>query len=117
MTLSLRSLTLVPLAEMQNGQEADLFALLCAKEELTTRDGNQHAGHDLQAIVQQARNIVSAIDNLNTRYNRSLVEQAAIVGGLDPEGLSDPARIGEVMSRVAAEFSRTAFADCKRARR
>jgi DNA gyrase subunit B len=73
---------------------------------LTTRDGNQHAGADLQAIVQQARNIVAAIENLNTRYNRSLVEQAAIVGGLDPEGLNDPARIGEVMSRVANRLDR-----------
>ena len=72
----------------------------------TTRDGNQHAGPDLQAIVQQARNIVSAIENLNTRYNRSLVEQAAIVGGLDPEGLSDPDRIGELMSRVADRLDR-----------
>ncbi|MDB5614717.1 MAG: gyrB [Devosia sp.] len=72
----------------------------------TTRDGNQHGGADLQGIVQQARQIVSAIDNLNTRYNRSLVEQAAIVGGLDPEGLSDPDRIGELMSRVAGRLDR-----------
>lgn len=42
MTLTLRSLTIVPLAEMQNGQEADLFALLSAKEELTTRDGKPY---------------------------------------------------------------------------
>lgn len=42
MTLSLRSLTIVPLSEMQNGQEADLFALLSAKEELTTRDGKPY---------------------------------------------------------------------------
>ncbi len=42
MTLSLRSLTIVPLAEMQNGQEADLFVLLSAKEELTTRDGKPY---------------------------------------------------------------------------
>ena len=27
---------------------------------------------------------------LNTRYNRSIVEQAAIVGGLDPDALADP---------------------------
>jgi DNA gyrase subunit B len=72
----------------------------------TTRDGNQHGGADLQGIVQQARQIVSAIDNLNTRYNRSLVEQAAIVGGLDPEGLNDPDKIGELMSRVASRLDR-----------
>ncbi len=42
MTLTLRSLTFVPLCEMQNGQEADLFALLVAKEELTTKDGKPY---------------------------------------------------------------------------
>jgi DNA gyrase subunit B len=73
---------------------------------LTTRDGHQHAGADLQAIVQQARSIVAAIDNLNTRYNRSLVEQAAIVGGLDAEGLSEPGKAAEVMTRVANRLDR-----------
>ena len=51
-----------------------------------------HAGADLLQIVEQARDIVHAIDTLNTRYNRNLVEQAAIVGALDPEALADPDR-------------------------
>ncbi|MDB5587648.1 MAG: gyrB [Devosia sp.] len=72
----------------------------------TTRDGVEHAGQDLLGILQQARDIVHAIGNLNTRYNRSLVEQAAIVGGLDPEGLSDPARINVTMDRVANRLDR-----------
>ncbi|HTM77192.1 MAG TPA: DNA topoisomerase (ATP-hydrolyzing) subunit B [Devosia sp.] len=72
----------------------------------TTRDGVAHAGADLLSILQQARDIVHAIGNLNTRYNRSLVEQAAIVGGLDPEGLSDPARINVTMERVANRLDR-----------
>jgi DNA gyrase subunit B len=71
-----------------------------------TQHGTEHAGADLMAILQQARDIVKAIDNLNTRYNRSLVEQAAIVGGLDPEGLSDPTRINETMARVANRLDR-----------
>ena len=37
-----QKLAIVPLSEMQNGQEADLFALLAAKEELTTRDGKPY---------------------------------------------------------------------------
>ena len=72
----------------------------------TTRDGHQHAGSDLQGIVQQARSIVQAIDNLNTRYNRNLVEQAAIVGGLDADGLSDAGKADEVMRRVANRLDR-----------
>ncbi|MBI4045585.1 MAG: DNA gyrase subunit B, partial [Devosia nanyangense] len=57
-------------------------------------------------IVNQARDLVHGIENLNTRYNRSIVEQAAIVGGLDPEAVADPARSEEVMSRVANRLDR-----------
>jgi DNA gyrase subunit B len=71
-----------------------------------TRDGAEHAGPDLMAILQQARDIVNAIDNLNTRYNRNLVEQAAIVGGLDPDGMSDPAKTEETLKRVANRLDR-----------
>jgi DNA gyrase subunit B len=71
-----------------------------------TRDGVEHAGPDLMSILQQARDITHAINNLNTRYNRSLVEQAAIVGGLDPEGLSDPSRNEETINRVANRLDR-----------
>jgi DNA gyrase subunit B len=72
----------------------------------TTRDGVAHAGQDLAAIVNQARDITNAIDNLNTRYNRNLVEQAAIVGGLEPEALGDPDRAGEAIRRVANRLDR-----------
>lgn len=34
--------TIVPLAELTHGQEADFFALLTAKEELTTKDGKPY---------------------------------------------------------------------------
>ncbi|ODT68443.1 MAG: DNA gyrase subunit B [Pelagibacterium sp. SCN 63-23] len=71
-----------------------------------TRDGAEHAGHDLLSILQQARDITKAINNLNTRYNRNLVEQAAIVGGLDPDGMSDPEKSGETLKRVAQRLDR-----------
>ncbi|ODT65667.1 MAG: DNA gyrase subunit B [Pelagibacterium sp. SCN 63-23] len=71
-----------------------------------TRDGAEHAGADLLGILQQARDIVNAINNLNLRYNRNLVEQAAIVGGLDPEGMSNPERSGETLKRVANRLDR-----------
>jgi DNA gyrase subunit B len=72
----------------------------------TTRDGVGHAGQDLASIVNQARDITNAIANLNTRYNRNLVEQAAIVGGLDPEALNDASRAEEAISRVANRLDR-----------
>ncbi len=75
---------------------------------LTTRDGVAHAGEDLLAIVRQARDIVHAIEGLNTRYNRSLIEQAAIVGGLDAEALLDPERVQTVIERVVRRLDRLA---------
>ena len=36
---SLKSVMMVALAEMKDGQEGDIFAQLCAKEELRTKDG------------------------------------------------------------------------------
>jgi DNA gyrase subunit B len=72
----------------------------------TTRNGTTHAGADLRDIANQARELVHAIDNLNTRYNRSLVEQAAIVGGLDPEALQNPATAEAMLKRVANRLDR-----------
>jgi DNA gyrase subunit B len=72
----------------------------------TTRDGVEHAGPDLLSILQQARDIDYAIKNLNTRYNRNLVEQAAIVGGLDPDGMADPDKSAETLKRVANRLDR-----------
>ncbi|HEV2970010.1 MAG TPA: HD domain-containing protein [Pirellulales bacterium] len=40
--MSTKTLSLLPLSQLTSGQEADLFALLSAKEELTTRDGKPY---------------------------------------------------------------------------
>jgi len=72
----------------------------------TTQNGSTHAGQDLLAILHQSREIVNAINNLNTRYNRNLVEQAAIVGGLDPEGIANPEKSAETLKRVANRLDR-----------
>jgi DNA gyrase subunit B len=71
---------------------------------LTTDAGTTHAGADLLAIARQARDIVHAIEALNTRYSRSIVEHAAIAGGLDPDELSDPARAAAIAQRIAVRL-------------
>ncbi len=40
--MSTKTLSIVPLSQLTSGQEADLFALLSGKEELTTRDGKPY---------------------------------------------------------------------------
>src|SRR5690606_18373270 len=92
----------------ERGLEDYLIATGTEDAAYTTSDGVTHAGEDLLGIVQQARDIVNAIDGLNTRYNRQLVEQASIVGGLDPEALADPERAAAVAARVANRLDRLA---------
>ena len=72
----------------------------------TTSAGVTHAGQDLLAIVRQAREIVHAIEALNTRYNRQIIEQAAIVGGLNAEALADPSQAEALATRVANRLDR-----------
>ena len=47
-----------------------------------------------------------AINNLNLRYNRNIVEQAAIVGGLDSDAISDPVKVAETAQRIANRLDR-----------
>jgi DNA gyrase subunit B len=68
---------------------------------LTTAEGAAHAGEDLLAIARQAREFVHAVENLNTRYNRQIVEQAAIAGALDPDALIDEAAGNALGAKVA----------------
>ena len=71
-----------------------------------TEAGSVHTGQDLLDIVHQARDIVHQIETFNTRYSRSILEQAAIVGALDPEAVADPARAVEIGQRIATRLDR-----------
>jgi DNA gyrase subunit B len=47
--------------------------------------GEDRGGRDLLALVEDARIIRGTLHNLHSRYNRSVVEQAAIAGVLSPK--------------------------------
>ena len=68
---------------------------------LVAGDGAGRAGKDLREVVDSARGIVRVIDDLHSRYNRGVVEQAAIAGAFDPEVLADRVRSAEVAEIVA----------------
>ena len=72
----------------------------------TTQSGAVHTGNDLLDIVRQSRDIVHQVDSFNTRYSRSILEQAAIVGALDPEAIADPSRFAEIAQRLAQRMDR-----------
>jgi DNA gyrase subunit B len=46
--------------------------------------GEERAGADLRRLVEEARAIRNVLGGLHTRYNRKVVEQAAIAGVLSP---------------------------------
>jgi DNA gyrase subunit B len=63
--------------------------------------GQERAGADLRAIVDEAINVRAALDALHSRYSRSVIEQAAIAGALNPEVLSNPENAEEAARYIA----------------
>jgi DNA gyrase subunit B len=52
--------------------------------------GEHVAGDDLRRLVDEARTIRTVLNGLHNRYNRRVVEQAAILGVLNPGIFGDP---------------------------
>ena len=53
---------------------------------LRLASGEERAGLDLRAVVEEARLVKQVLSGLHPRYNKVAVEQAAIAGGLKPLG-------------------------------
>jgi DNA gyrase subunit B len=52
--------------------------------------GEERAGPDLRRLVEDARAIRNTLHGLHSRYNRKVIEQAAIAGVLRPEVIQNP---------------------------
>jgi DNA gyrase subunit B len=63
--------------------------------------GEARSGRDLQALVEDARIIRGTLHNLHSRYNRKVVEQAAIAGVLSPKITSDLATANAAADYIA----------------
>src|ERR1700743_1427723 len=63
--------------------------------------GDDRAGRDLLSLVEDARAIRSILNNLHSRYNRKVVEQAAIAGVLRPEVFGDAVKGPEAANYIA----------------
>ncbi len=63
---------------------------------LTTFDGVQLAGADLRQQVEDAREIKSQLERLSRHVPIRIVEQAAILGALNPQILSDESHAAEI---------------------
>lgn len=63
-----------------------------------------HAGPELLSMAEEARDIVHTINGLNSRYNRTIIEQAAIVGALDPDIANDTTKAEAIAQTVSARL-------------
>ncbi len=80
---------------------------------LKLASGEQRAGADLAALVEEARAMQRLLRSLHSRYDRAAVEQAALAGALKPLKTADdeagPARataLAERMNAIAEETER-----------
>ncbi|MEN9894445.1 MAG: hypothetical protein RIR97_297 [Pseudomonadota bacterium] len=69
---------------------------------LTLGSGEVRAGQDLREVIADALRLRSLLENLHSRYSRSIIEQAAIAGALNPDLTQNLAKAEE----TAAEVSR-----------
>ncbi|WP_106752751.1 DNA topoisomerase (ATP-hydrolyzing) subunit B [Pannonibacter carbonis] len=68
---------------------------------LTLANGEVLMGADLRQVVETARSISGILDGLHARYDRSVVEQAAIAGALNPEVLHNVEKAQEAAAYIA----------------
>jgi len=68
---------------------------------LRLASGEVRVGQDMREVISDALRLRTLIDGLHSRYNRAVVEQAAIAGALNAEAVSDRARAEQLASDVA----------------
>ncbi|WP_026381433.1 DNA topoisomerase (ATP-hydrolyzing) subunit B [Afifella pfennigii] len=75
---------------------------------LTLESGEERAGQDLRAIIDEARLLRGALERLHSRYNRAVVEQAALAGALNAERMAVPAEAARIAAAAAERLDRMA---------
>jgi DNA gyrase subunit B len=68
---------------------------------LQLHSGEHRAGNDLKDLVEQARAIRNLLNGLHSRYDRQVVEQAAIAGVLTERIFGDPAKAADAARYIA----------------
>ena len=91
---------------IKNERALDDYLTMGGLEEavLALGSGEIRAGADLAAVVDEARQVKNLIGSIHSRYNRAVVEQAAIAGAFDTEAIKDPERAAAVAAKAAARL-------------
>ncbi|MBB3544032.1 MULTISPECIES: DNA topoisomerase (ATP-hydrolyzing) subunit B [unclassified Rhizobium] len=66
--------------------------------------GEVRTGQDVGEVISDALRLRALLDNLHSRYNRAVVEQAAIAGALNAEAVSDRGRAEQLAGEVASRL-------------
>lgn len=101
-----------PLYKVKRGQSEQYLKDEAALEEylvsagldetsLTLSGGEVRMAADLRNVVEEARNISNVLNGLHTRYNRGVVEQAAIAGALNPDNMHNHEKAQEAAAYIA----------------
>jgi DNA gyrase subunit B len=88
---------------LKDQREFEIFVMAEGVRDAVLKLGNgeQAAGPDLGALAEFARTVKGAILGLAQKYPAFAIEQAAVVGALNPDTLSDPAKAAEAARAVA----------------
>jgi len=85
----------------QTALEDYLIASGLEDTSLTLANGEVRTGADLRDVVEKARGIDSIFEGLHSRYDRTVVEQAAIAGALNAEVLHDRGKAEDAAAYIA----------------
>ncbi|KQM31663.1 DNA gyrase subunit B [Rhizobium sp. Leaf68] len=78
-----------------------LISMGIEEASLTLGSGEVRVGEDLREVIADAVRMRSLIDGLHSRYNRSVVEQAAIAGALNSELSADASQAEATVAEVS----------------
>jgi DNA gyrase subunit B len=71
---------------------------------LRLTNGEERAGADLRKLVEDARQIRNILNGLHNRYNRKVIEQAAILGVLNTDIVSDTKKAAAAAPYIVARL-------------
>jgi DNA gyrase subunit B len=88
---------------LKNETALEEYLIDYGSEEAVLRlaNGEERAGADLRKLVEEARSIRSLLNGLHSRYNRKVIEQAAIAGVLRPDVAKDAATANAAADYIA----------------
>jgi DNA gyrase subunit B len=71
---------------------------------LRLTNGEERSAEDLRKLVEDARAIRTILNGLHSRYNRKVIEQAAILGVLNSEIFGDPEKARAAVPYIVARL-------------